>query len=460
MRKGQLSLQLLIFSAVTVILISGFSTIAQSVLNISLRNLNKANAFMIAEAGIEYYRWHLAHNPTDYQDGTGNPGLYTHNYYDKDGVLVGSFILEITPPPIGSSIVSIKSTGMVIGDSSVQKIIKVKMGIPSFSKYAWILNDNVNFGSTSEVFGLIHSNTGIRFDGLAHNLVTSALTQYNDPDHSGGDEFSIHTHRIPIDPLPPATVPSRTDIFAIGRQFPVPVVDFSGITQNLSQIKEDAITNGFYAPSSTVFGYDLLLKNNGTFDLFRINTLLNIPPGCSTSTWSIQSETLLGNYPYPTNGLIFLEDNAWVRGQVSSTRITIASGRFPNNPATQSSIIINNDIRYNSYDGQDVVGLIAQNNITTGLMSNDVLRIDAAMIAQNGRISRPSYNSSCGANYLRSQIISYGMMGSNQRSAFFYGSNGYQARSYTYDTNLLYGPPPSYPTAGNQYVQLSWEEVK
>ncbi len=30
---------------------------------------NREMAFQIAEAGVNYYRWHLAHNKTDYKDG-------------------------------------------------------------------------------------------------------------------------------------------------------------------------------------------------------------------------------------------------------------------------------------------------------------------------------------------------------------------------------------------------------
>src|SRR3989344_4397556 len=289
MKKGQLSIQLLIFVGVTIILVSGFSIVSNSVLTISMRNLNKASAFYIAEAGIEYYRWHLAHAPTDYQDGTGNPGPYVHNYYDKNGNIIGAFTLEITPPLSGSTIVTIKSTGNIASDPSVSKIIQVRMGKPSFAKYAWVLNDNVNFGSAAEVFGLIHSNAGLHFDGLGHNLITSALTSYDDPDHTGAQEYSVHTHRSPVDPLPPTAMPSRPDVFAGGRQVSVPAVPFSGITQDLSQIRIDAIANGFYAPSSTALGYDVLLKTNGTFDLYRVTALTNPPGGCSSPGGSSQS---------------------------------------------------------------------------------------------------------------------------------------------------------------------------
>src|SRR5258708_2508560 len=123
--RGQLSVELLLFSTITVVLISGFVSLAASFVQLSLRSLNKNQAFAIAEAGIEYYRWHLAHAPADFQDGTGHAGPYLHNYFDKDGHFLGSFTLDITPPPVGSNLVTIVSTGRVLADSSVQKIIKV-----------------------------------------------------------------------------------------------------------------------------------------------------------------------------------------------------------------------------------------------------------------------------------------------------------------------------------------------
>ncbi len=465
-REGQLSLQMIFFAAIVVILITGFIFAALSFLKLSVRSFNKSLAFSVAEAGIEYYRWHLAHSPTDYQDGTGGPGPYTHNYYDKSGVKIGEFILSVTPPPTGSTIVNVQSTGRVAADSSLEKVIKVKMGIPSFAKYAWALNGEVNFGSAAEVFGPIHSNAGIRFDGLAHNLVTSALTSYDDPDHSGANEFAVHTHRAPVDPLPPTAVPSRPDVFQVGRQFPVPAVDFVGITQDLSEIRANASSSGFYRVSSTALGYEMILKTDDTFDLRRVTVL--VPPGsCSGSaagwgTWSIQSSTLIGTYSFPSNGLIFLEDDVWVRGQISTARLTIGSGRFPNTTSTRSNIIVNGDLLYTNYDGQDVIGLIAQNNVTVGLVSDDDLRIDGALMAQNGRVGRYSYSqSACGSTRGRAKLTSYGMLGSNTRPAFYYSAtNGYQERDYIYDANLLYGPPPSFPLTSDNYVQISWEEVK
>jgi len=467
-QRGQLTIAVLLFGSLAIIILAGLIIWVDSTLRSAQRNIHRDLAFRIAEAGIEYYRWHLAHAPLDFQDGTGQSGPYIHDFYDKSSNLLGEFELEIIPPPLGSTVVTIKSTGKVDGVSGLEKTIEVKMAKPSFAKYAAVLNDNVRFGAGTEVFGQIHSNGGIRFDGLAHNIVTSAATSYNDPDHSGGNEFGVHTHIVPVDPLPPAAMPSRPDVFVAGRQVSVPAVDFTGITQSLSQIKTSAQTDGKYFGPSGSKGYEVVLKINDTFDIYKVTKLTSPPGGCSNSlsqsgwgTWTVSTRTLIGNYPIPVNGLIFLEDHVWVSGQINTVRATIASGKFPDSLSTRTSITVNVNLLYTNYDGQDILSLIAQNNINIGLTSANILRVDAALIAQNGRVGRYYYSSSCGSSYIRSTITSYGMIGSYQRYGFAYtNGTGYQTRNLVYDSYLLYGPPPSFPLTSDYYEQIFWNEVK
>ena len=475
-QRGQLSLAVLLFGSLAIVILAGLVIWVDTQLKSAHRNIYRDSAFRIAESGIEYYRWHLAHAPLDFQDGTGQPGPYNHNFYDKLGNLIGQFKLEITPPPIGSTVVTIKSTGTVEGISDLEKTIEVKFAKPSFAKYAVVLNDNVRFGPGTEVFGQIHSNGGIRFDGLAHNIVTSAIDEYNDPDHSGGVEFGVHTHVIPIDPQPPAEVPDRSDVFMAGRQFPVPAVDFTGISNNLADIKIAAQTSGrYFGPTEKgEYGYNLIFKTNDTFDLYKVKSLVNKPSGCievlgqnDWGTWSVNTKQFLGNYTIPTNGLIFFEDNVWVSGQINIARVVIGAGIFPENSSKYAHIIINNDLLYTNYDGQDSIGLLAQGDISVGMVSEDDLRIDAAIFAQNRRVGRfyyrpPSGNQNrCSPYHIRQIITIYGMIGSNDRYGFAYSDGtGYQTRNLIYDPNLLYNPPPSFPLTSDQYEEISWSEVK
>lgn len=485
MNKGQLSMQILIYGMIMVIMLSGFLVWTDANLNNTINYQNRSLAFKIAEAGIEYYRWHLAHDQNDYTDGTGGPGPYVHDYQDKNGNIIGQFILEITPPVNGSTIITVRSIGKSNADPDIEKIIEAKMGIPSFAKYASVLNDNVRYGDGTEVFGPIHSNNGVRFDGIAHNLVTSAVSDYDDLDHSGGNEFGVHTHKNKASEgsgtnnsfrpqeAPPNEVPDRSDVFLAGRQFPVPAVDFTGITQTLSQLKEAASSSGFYRGSSGAgkYGYDIVLKTDDTFDFFIVDALRAPPSNCTNylnqsgwGVWSIQTETLFGNYPIPANGLIFIEDDIWVRGQINTSRVTIASARFPDNPTTRSSITVNENLLYTNYDGQDAIGLIAQKNLNIGFYSADTIRVDGALMAQNGRVGRYYYRSPdnrCTTYHTRNTITTYGMIASSQRYGFAYtDGTGYQTRNLIYDANLLYAPPPSFPLAAETYEVISWKEIQ
>lgn len=483
LQSGTILIQAFVFGAISILMIGALISWGGSNLKASRVGVQREQALQIAEAGIDYYRWHLAHAPTDYQDGTGVAGPYVHDFFDKDGIKIGTFSLEITPPATGFTLVRIKSTGAILANPAISRAITVQLAKPSLAKYAVVANADMRFGEGTEVFGPIHSNGGIRFDGLTHNIITSARSQYNDPDHTGNDEYAVHTHIVlPSGSVndtfrsaeaPPSTLQNRTDVFETGRQFPVPAVDFVGMTTDLSQIKTNAQSAGRYISSSGAQGYRILFKTNDTFDLYRVNNLLSAPSGCSNSqsqtgwgTWSIRTtgsgnQTLIANYAIPANGLIFVEDNVWVEGQIDTARVTVAAGRFPDNPSTRPNITVNNNLLYTHYDGQDVLSLIAQGNINVGLSSADDLRVDAALVAQNGRAGRYYYSSSCGSAYQRDSLTLYGMIGTNGRYGFAYtDGTGYDTRTITYDANLLYGPPPSFPLTSDQYQTISWDEVR
>lgn len=474
MNKGSLLIQAMLFGVLAAALIGGLSSWILSQLKMGRNSVNRETAFSMAEAGVEYYRWHLAHAPQDFRDGTGSAGSYVHAYTDKEGVSLGTFSLSITPPSPGSTLVTVRSTGRPSADAGVARTIEARLVIPSFAKYAVAANDVMRFGEGTEVFGPIHSNNGIRFDGLAHNLVTSAKETYQDPDHSGNAELGVHTHRISQDPFPPALPPDRPDVFQAGRMFPVPALDFAGVSANLSQMKTAAQAAGFYYPNSGALGYHVVLKTNDTFDLYRVNTLVPVPNGCTLvtsqqgwGTWSIASggETFLNIYAFPPAGLLFFEDNVWVDGTINTARLTVASGYFPETPGHYTTIAVNKDLLYTNYDGRDSVGLVSQGNFTVGLVSEDDLRVDAALVAQNGRAGRyyyrpPTSQPRCSPYHTRQTITLYGTIVTNERYGFAYtDGTGYQMRNLIYDANLLYAPPPNFPLTSNQYSILSWREI-
>lgn len=468
-QRGTLLIPIMIFSAIAIIVIGGIVRWAEITIRANRDMFVREEAIQLAESGVEYYRWHLAHAREDFKDGTGSPGPYVHNVYDKDGNLSGQFSLDITPPPVGSTKVVVKSTGIPEG-STVSRTIKVEMAIPSFAKYAVAVNDVVRFGEGTEVFGQMHSNKGIRFDGLTHNIITSAVASYNDTDYddcNNSNSFGVHTCVSPRDPSPPAAVPNRPEIFEVGRQFPVPELDFTGITSDLAAIKSGAMDGGKYFGPSSKQGYQIILKTNDTFDVYRVNSQSSVTNSCRNNSnsqpgwnsWSINNKQFVGNYAIPENGLIFVEDNVWVEGQINSARVTIAAGKLPD-IGTRPQITVNNNLNYTNYDGTDVIALISQGNLNVGLNSQNDLEIDAALVSQNGRVGRYNYDRDCGANYVRNSITLLGTIITNIRYGFAYtDGTGYQERHLNYDANLLYSPPPSFPLTSDYYSILSWQEI-
>jgi len=454
---------LVITAVVQIILVSIMSFITSNI-RYSLQIKAREQAFQIAEAAIGDYRWYLAHNVEGkttsqiqaFWDGGTARGVgtpYEADYSDPVDGVVGRYRVEVIPPEAGSTIAIVKATGWTYKYPTRQRIIQVRLRRPSWSEHTVMANDFMRFGSGTEVYGRIHSNAGIRFDGVAHNTVTSSVATYNDPDHGGGNEFGVHTHVPPTDPLPPTAVPSRSDVFEAGRTFPASTVDFNGVLGDLNYMKSEANSgNGVYFSGAGVNnrGTHIELRTDGTF---RARQVRNYNAAYSITAYNGSWNT----YTIPDDGVIFVEDNVWLYGTINDRKVTVVAADLGGGPAP--SVYILNDIRYTNTDGRDVIGVIGQNNIEIAWASESDLRIDAALLAQQGRVGREHYTSKGYSPDNKSVITVNGAIATNLRYGFAWtDGTGYQNRDLYYDNNLLYYPPPYFPT-GTEYEMDLWEEL-
>jgi hypothetical protein len=111
-KKGSLLVPIIIFSGVALVIMGGIIRWTKTTIDANRQLIVREDAIQLAESGIDYYRWHLAHAQNDFQDGTGVAGPYVHQVHNKDGNITGQFSLEITPPITGSTRVRIESTGI------------------------------------------------------------------------------------------------------------------------------------------------------------------------------------------------------------------------------------------------------------------------------------------------------------------------------------------------------------
>lgn len=409
---------------------------------------NNELAFQVAEAGIEYYRWHLNHNSDDFQDGTGQSGPYLHEF-KNNGVVVGYYSLNITPPQATSSAVIVESTGWLKNQPQSRRTIRVKLGgssLTDLANFAFVSNTDIWVGNNTIISGRVHSNNGIRFDGTATAPISSAVESYQcQPIHGEGCQNQ-----------------TKPGVWGQGGpqsfwQYPVTSKDFSTISADLSSIKSLADSSGVSLTSSGQQGWYLHFLPNGTFTAAKV-TATNCYAGQDLNeqhdSWycvDIKTTDTATTYPLPTSGYIFVDDTVWVDGVVSG-RATIGSG-------TGKSIIINDNLTYLTKNGTDAIGLIADQNVILPHDSPNNLEINAVVYAKNGAARRYYYNGNYKDSlYLYGSVITAGTWTWSWISNGGSVVSGYRSTTLYYDSNLTYNPPGGF-AFGKVFTPLLWEEV-
>ena len=457
-----------VFGGVFLIILSGIVGFLIFQINENKKMEARNVAFQIAEAGINYARWHLAHNENDFNFS----GVY--DYKDPQGNVIGNYELTITPPDDCFAGIRIRSVGVSNIDSSQKRTIEIIYAKNSMARYAFLTNSNVWFGQEEELKGPFHSNGGIRMDGEQNAISYSAKETYI----CGLEHGCWPTNCDPVC-TPTFTGCECPGIWGQGSggerglwQFPVSNIDFDSITQDLSNLKSKAMTSGIYIGPSGKYGYHIVFKSNGTFDVYKVTKLKEEVWGWNGEEWvyesnSIDEETFYQTYQVSTScAPVFVEDNLWVEGDVLG-RITVVSARLPDIPGNETKIIIPNSINY--VDNNSVLGLIAQKDILIPLYSPDNLEIKAALLAQKGHVFRYFYPPWWFEPYRtyakRSYLETYGSIISNTMWTFSWVDlnnnivSGYEQTEISYNPDLTYNPPPFFPVTGD-YQIVSWEEIE
>lgn len=440
-----------VFSLVMLALVS-YST---TQLKLTRATIYREQALQIAEAGVNYYQWHLAYFPNDFWDGNASttPGPYVHNFYDADtGKLMGTYSLQITPPYVGSTVATIQSTGWTNLYPNTKRTVTVRYGIPSLAQYAFLTNGDAWIGPSESVNGQFFANGGIRFDGTGNAPIQSAKSSYTCQSWSGSPCPAVKNGIW-------GSAPASTQNYW---KYPQPNVDFSSMTADLATMKSNAQSSGIYLAPSSAQGYSLVFKVDGTIDFYKVNSLTTPRTGydvngvAHNTSLDYNGRTFLYNKAIPSNGIIYVEDNTWVEGTVKG-RAIVAAAKLPYSAATAPSIIIPSSIIYAAKDGTNSLGLIGQQDILISYASSNNLEINAALIAQNGSAQHYYWS-----GVTKGLITIYGTVASFGTWTWTWVNNGgtclsgYCNTNTTYDSNLLYSPPPSFPLSSSGYQQISW----
>jgi Tfp pilus assembly protein PilX len=446
----------------------------------------------VAEAGLNQYLWMLASGASSISNNwgiAGNTGPDPH-FEQTDltdihtGEIQGTYAIQVTPPDETTSNVQVVVTGQASSTADAPRTVYAQLGRPSFSQYILLTNDEVWIGGplTRQWFGKTHSNTGICIDTANINDTVSCANASYSSGMFGGNRNGVWSGHI-------YTVPSG-DASRKFWTFPVPAVDFNTVTSDFAKLSALAVGTGVNIPYATAAAHDsrqgwyIKLLPNKKYQIRRVTGETESPSYSSgndiggTLTISTSNGYGIGDgaYDYPTNGVIYVNDNVWVEGTNINGRITIASSGQLNvsGKNASTSIHVVGDLVYKYKDGTVAVGLIAQQNIEIpryapwqkgGQVQNQDMEIDAAMIAQTGRESCNAADAS-GNQYgpIRDMLTIYGSVATYHtpyRSTVDNDGDtlgGFESGTNSYDPFLLHNPPPYTPVVGS-YQIINWKEL-
>lgn len=355
--------------------------------------------------------------------------------------------LEIEPPTASRNGVRIRSTGRRAGDSEDARTLEVLVRASTVADFFMITNNDIRYGSTAVTYGKVYAGIDeasgtprdIEHDGVAHadlyaegQIVDAASIDYEDgaKGYSGYD--AAGSARSADDP---AQIRSKV-------RNPIRFGDFVVALAEIRRAAEHG--GGLLLDNSSVHAWRLTFRSNGTVDVARCtrsgsNHIAAVRPSC----------TVHGTYPVPAIGAIYAEQSVIVSGTGSGTaadQVSRVNGRVT--VASNGDIVVANDISY-VVPGEDVLGLIARNDVIIAKWTPTNLTWTASVIAQTGR--RRSWDSS-----------------GSHGTALFTGSvatNGspymdmFSVREYNYDRNLVYLQPPYFPVLEEAYTVLFYREL-
>jgi hypothetical protein len=466
--RGSIMLLVIVFGAIFFTLLVALSSFVLGQSRAQENTRERTEAFTIAEAGLEQYRWFLSHFPGNTTNGTGHQGPYLTTYADPEGGTAGTYSLSI----VGNSAcgivqsMDVTSVGIPHDAPTISSTIWARFAEPSVAQYSYVINSSVWAGSDRIINGPYHDNGGVRMDGTANAPVTSSLSTWDCTSSFGCS---------PEQRSAPGVVGNGTNQNLWS--YPTPQVDFSAIAANFSTLKTTAQASGIYLPRYSTtsghnanpnIGYHLIFNNNGTITINKVTSVTGLsvtpinPNDSSTDYTLISGESYYETLAIPSGcGLVFVEDNTWIEGTVPSKVTVVVAG--VTTPSFMPNVVLHGNITYAANDGSDGLTVIGAQDVLIAPDAPQNLTLNGIFVAQSGAFGRNLY--SCPGSYEpRSTLTIIGTTVSNLRTGTRWvngcsnSDGGYQTRIDAFDRQNSTNPPPFTPTTSTQWQFVDWQQ--
>jgi hypothetical protein len=327
--------------------------------------------------------------------------------------------LQIAPPAAGTLYVKITAIGRRINDTSDKRTVEALIRPSSLADFYRVVNGNVNWGAGATTNGKIYANGNIDHDGIAtadifaEGQITGSVSMQN-----GSKQYDV-------DSSPTIRSKIKTPI------------NFASFLTSFVDVAAAAQYGGIYMSNPAKAAWRFTFNSNGTVGVEScvragspLRDVADLAPTCTTQSGS--------PFQVPSNGAIYTTETAIVRGAVKG-RVTVASA---------DNIVIADNISYVT-PGQDVLGLVATNNVEIARYTPNVLTWTAGVLAQNGTWETFVHDGS------------HSTMNFTGSSATNLGGDltMFDTRNYGYAPELQYLPPPWFPIIQDAYTVLLFREL-
>jgi len=459
--KGALLVLVLVFGTIFFLIVVAFMGFVVTQARQQTQTVEKEQALAVAEAGLNYAKWYLAHYPGDTTFGTTSVPVVMP-YEDSESGFIGDFSLTVASTSFCGKVASIDiySTGYTYNSPQLQRTIYGRYAQPTVAEFAYIINSNVWAGADRIITGPYHSNGVIRMDGTNNSTVTS-----------GQENWTCDSSVMPC--TPGANGSTVNGVYGDGPNyslwnFPSTPINFTGLVLDLAQMKVKAQTGGgVYIGDSNRAGYRIRFRSNGTFDLYLVRSKENEPNGNAYGYHmnKIKNAQFQGNYTIPAScPLIFVEDNLWIDGVING-KVTVAAADL-DTTGVNPTVVLQDNITYNATSSGLLA--IAELDMLVGFDVPTDMTLNGIFMAQTGKFGRNHYNPDDIPNawdqyVLRNSLTINGTVVSNGRVGTKWTCNGvycsgFNTRVNSYDRDLVNDPPPLTPATSDDYKFIEWRE--
>ncbi len=325
--------------------------------------------------------------------------------------------LRVYSPDATSKFVRIVAAGRKVGATRDVRVIETYVRPSSLADYYRVVNGNVSWGTGAITNGKIYANGDITHDG------TATADIFAEGQIGGSVVMQNGALRYDVDTNPDIRSKIKNPI------------DFTSFLTSFTDIERASQLAGVYLNDAGNDAWRLTFNSGGTVtveacDQTSGQDVADAVPTCTThSTPAV-----------PANGAIYAVQDAIVQGVVKG-RVTVASN---------DDIVVANNISRVAV-GQDVLGLVAKNNLYVAKYTPDPLTWDAGVIAQTGTWRARDWT---GIN--KSLMTFRGMAATDDGGSF---AGMFDIRDYGYDESFLWLPPPWFPVVEDAYTVLFFREL-